>query len=277
MMASPTYPSSPPLVWGVFNCPALPCTVATTSMPLVIDHLEAAHPGYYWSIDNDFGRYGVEAIIKWLNVKPISSSPNFTCVKCGNRPFTSSSYPPLKSHCITCTTPGFKITTCPYPECPIYGADTIEVIAHMIEKHPTHPATTDEIAERGLDGLSETVILHTSLSGFPPGKNLNTIHVCFQCRILLDSVSGVEAHLLRTACHAADVATQTEMNGKSSLAEMLPKMFIERKVHNADAGTGFVDQETGQVLEDDEEGEGGVGGSRKRRVSSPIAPLCIHH
>lgn len=271
-MASPYLASSPPPVGDLFNCPVVPCTATATSMPLAIDHLQASHPMYYWSIDTDFGRYGVEAIIKWLNVKPIPSSPDFTCVTCGNRPFISSATPLLKSHCLTCATRGFKISTCPYPQCTTYGGDTIELIAHLIEKHPAQHTTTDEISVCGLDGLSETVMLHTSSSGFPPGTNLNTTHVCFQCRILLNTVPDVEAHLLRTPCHAADVAAQIEMNGRSSLAEMLPEMFIVRNKHNAATDS---DQEAGNVPWNDEEGGGRIDGARKRLVSSPIAVLCV--
>lgn len=210
-------------------------------MPMIIHHLQAAHPEYYYSINTDFGESGVENIVKWRTLNP-ATSPNFTCHKCENRPFQSSASSLIRSHCIDCASRGFKVTIYQNPRCVSYSANPVNQTAQPTENHPP----------RGIDTVSEHVTLHTTLSGFPPGTYAPEAYVCFQCRVLLDNISDLEGHLRHSPSHETDVIAQLEMHGRNGLVDMLPTMFIVRGDYTADANDGDGNKETEHLIQDDE-------------------------
>lgn len=261
-MASPPSASNPlsssipsPYVPGMFTCPVIPCQ-ASSSMAMMIHHLQAAHQGYYHSINTDFGKSGVESIVKWLTLRHASSSSNFACHKCGNRPFQSASSSLFGSHCIACWSRGFRVIIDPSSQCASYSPDLVEQTAHMTEKCD-------------IDTLSERVTLHTTLSGFPVGTLATEVSVCFQCRVLLDNISDIESHLRHSPFHETDVIAQLEMHGRSGLEYMLPKIFIVSGDYVTDKNSGDGNQEDGLVRDD---GRGRH--IEKRLVCSLMTTLC---
>ncbi|KAL0636964.1 hypothetical protein Q9L58_004067 [Maublancomyces gigas] len=232
-------------------------------MPMIIHHLHAAHPGYYHSINTDFGKSGVESIVKWLTLRHASWSSNFACHKCGNRPFQSTSSSLTGSHCIACWSRGFRVIIYRSSQYASYLPDRVEQTAHMTEKYD-------------IDTVSERVTLHTTLSGFPAGTVAAEVSVCFQCRVLIDNISDIEGHLRHSPVHETDVIAQLEMHGRSGLQYMLPMMFIvsgdyvtdensEDYVTDANSGDGNPEDE---LVRDDGQGRH----IKKRRKISNTLP-----